>query len=497
MNAQTLTAWQRAMILMTATTATALYAMSVTIANVSLPQIQGSLSATQDQIAWIVTFNIVATAVVTPTTGWLVARFGQRRVMVSGVVAFIISTFACGAATGLGELVFYRVIQGASGAPLVPLAQAIVLASFPRERHGFATAIYGIGVVLGPLCAPTIGGYLSEAYSWRWVFWMVVPVGVVCLGGVLLFIHDRGESSRPRLDWTGFLALSISIACFQLMLDRGERNDWFDAPETQIEVALIIGALYVFIVHTLTSEHPFLTPAIFKDRNFAIGMLITLIFGMVNFTPMVLFPSMLQSLQGYPDSVIGMLLGARAAGTLVGFLIMLVAGHYDPRMWIVIGFGLQVGAGFRMIQFNADVTTVDVAIVSAMQGLGVGFLWVPITLITFATLAPRFLAEGTAIFHLLRNIGSSMHISASVAVVVHTAKVSYAEISTVVTPYAERVLLPSVSGGYVTDSVLSVAGLSDEMQRQAAMIGYLNAFYFFAWTALAVLPLVFFVRPRT
>ncbi|MGK0171658.1 MAG: DHA2 family multidrug resistance protein [Gammaproteobacteria bacterium] len=481
------------MILATATTATALYAMTVTIANVSLPQIQGSLSATQDQIAWIVTFNIVATAVATPTTGWLVARFGQRRVMISGVIGFIIATFLCGAATGLGELVVYRVMQGATGAPLVPLAQAIVLASFPRERHGFATAVYGMGVVLGPLFAPTLGGYLSEAYSWRWVFWMVVPVGVLCLGGVLLFIKDHGPSARPRLDWTGFIALSVGIACVQLLLDRGERNDWFESAETQIEAALVLGAIYVFIVHTLTAKEPFLNPGMLRDRNFTIGVLITFVFGMLNFTPMVLFPSMLQSLQGYPPSIIGLLLGARAAGTLVGFTIMLFASHLDPRFWVVTGFSLQAAAGFRMIQFTADVTTLDIAIVSAMQGLGVGFLWVPITLITFSTLSPKFLAEGTSVFHLLRNMGSSIHISLSVAIVVHTSKVNYAELTTLITPYSEQLV---AAGFTAVDNARSLAMLSGEVQRQASMLGYLNAFYVYALTGLVVIPLVFFVKKR-
>lgn len=496
MNDPGLSALQRGLILATATTSTALYAMTVTIANVSLPQIQGSLSATQDQIAWIVTFNIVATAVTTPTTGWLVARFGQRNVMIWGVVGFIISTFLCGVATGLSELVIYRVVQGATGAPLVPLAQAIVLASFPRERHGFATAIYGLGVVLGPLFAPTIGGYLSEAYSWRWVFWMIVPVGVLCLLSVCLFVRDGDRGEKVRLDWTGFLALSVAIASFQLMLDRGERNDWFESIETQIEAALVVAALYVFIAHSLTAKQPFLSLGMLKDRNFTLGLFIVLIFGMLNFTPMVLFPSMLQNLQGYPDSVIGLLLGARAVGTFLGFMVMLFASHLDPRLWLVAGFGLQAISGFQMASFSADVPTTEVAIASAIQGLGVGFLWVPITLVCFATLAPRYLAEATALFHLLRNLGSSIHISITVAVVVHTSKINYAELSTLVTPYSKSLQSPEVAGAFHAESAAGLAGLSGEISRQAAMIGYVNGFYLYALTGLLVLPLVFFVRRR-
>ncbi|MEM7253835.1 MAG: DHA2 family efflux MFS transporter permease subunit [Pseudomonadota bacterium] len=492
-----MSAFRRLFILITLTTATALYAMTVTIANVSLPQIQGALSATQDQIAWIVTFNIVATAVATPMTGWLVARFGRRNVMLYGVGLFTVSTLLCGWATGLVELVIYRVIQGLSGAPLVPLSQAIVLDSYPKERHGFATAIYGIGVVLGPIVAPTIGGYLSEAYSWRWVFYMVVPVGAICFVGVWFTIYDRERGSPVRLDWTGFLALSICIACTQLLLDRGERNDWFESWESIIEAGLIVAAFYVFVMNTFLARQPFLTPQILRDRNYVLGLVIVLIFGMLNFTPMVLLPSMLQGLQGYPDSVVGILLGARAFGTLLGFVVMLFGSHIDPRIWLVLGFSIQGLAGVYMSQFGIDVGFWPVWFASAFQGLGVGLLWVPITLITFSTLAPRFLAEATAVFHLIRNIGSSVHISLSVALVIRFSQVNYAELGSTITPYREVWQLPSAAGAWSVDSLGGLLSLSGEVGRQAAMVSYVNAFLVYGVTALLVIPLIFFIRRNT
>ena len=491
-----LSPWHRAMILATVTTATALVAMAVTIANVSLPQIQGALSATQDQVAWIVTFNIVATAVGIPMTGWLVARFGQRRVMLIGMLGFTLTTFLCGIATGLGELVIYRVMQGLCGAPLVPLAQAIVLNSYPQERHGFATTVYGMGVVMGPIFAPTVGGYLSEFYGWRWVFFMAVPFGALCFTGVFLFIRDHAPLPRPRLDWIGFLALSVVLACLQLMLDRGERNAWFESTEIIIEAALILGAFYVFIVHTATATKPFLSPRILLDRNFVIGLGIALVFGMLSFTPMVLFPTMLQDLQGYPDSIIGWLLGARAIGTLAGFVIMYFASHLDPRIWLSVGFGVQVIAGFYMAKFHIEVPTWDVAVVSALQGLGTGLLWVPITLVTFASLSPALRAEGMALFHLLRNIGGSIHISLSVAIVVHMAQVSYAELTEHVTPYSEKFNHPQLVGHWAIGSTEEMAALAGEIARQAAMVGYVDAFLIYGFTGLLVVPLILLVRYR-
>jgi MFS transporter, DHA2 family, multidrug resistance protein len=368
--------------------------------------------------------------------------------------------------------------------------------SYPRERQGNATAIFGMGVVIGPIIAPTLGGYLSETYDWRWVFFMVVPMAVACIVAIWVFIFNRREPTPRSLDWTGFLALATAIACIQLMLDRGGRNDWFESAETIIEAALAVAAIYLFTVHTLTTRKPFLSPRILLDRNFSVGLLITLTFGMLNVTPMVLLPTMLQGLMGYPDDIIGLLLGARAVGTLVGFLVIFFGNRLDPRMWLVLGFGVQGVAGYMMAGFSLDVSAADVAWASALQGLGVGLLWVPITLVAFSTLHERYLPEGMALFHLLRNIGSSLHVSISVAIVVHTAGVSYAELGEHISPFSETFQQAVGSGAYNVDTLSGVARLSAEVERQAAMIGYLNGFYLYALTSLAVVPLIFLVRVR-
>lgn len=487
---------RRGLILATVTSATGLYAMAITIANVALPKIQGAFAATPDQVAWVVTFNILATAVATPLTGWLSGRFGQRRVLLVGVFGFLLASLLCGLSRTLGELVIFRFMQGAFGAPLAPLAQAIVLSSYPRERQGTATAIFGMGVVLGPILAPTLGGYLSEAYNWRWVFFMIVPIGAACFGAIWLFIHDRREPTPQRLDWTGFIALSAFIACLQLLLDRGGRNDWFESAETIIEAALAVTALYIFIVHSLTERQPFLSPRLLLDRNFVVGLLITVTFGMLNVTPMVLLPTMLQGLMGYPDTIIGLLLGARAGGTLLGFLVIFFGNRADPRVWLVLGFAMQGIAGYQMAQFNLDVSAAEVAWASALQGVGVGLLWVPITMVTFATLEERYLPEGMAIFHLLRNIGSSVHVSISVTLVVYSTQMTYAGLAEYVSPYREPLVKAIGAGIWSVDSFGGLASISAEVQRQAAMVGYINGFYFYALTSLVVLPFILLVRVK-
>ena len=488
------TGLQRAFILFMLTTTVALYAMSVTIANVSLPQMQGSLSATQDQIAWIVTFNIVATAVATPLTGWLTGRFGQRQLLLSAVVLFTLFSLLCGLANSLPELVFYRIGQGAAGAPLAPLCQAIVLSAYPQRQHGTATAVFGMGVVIGPILAPTIGGYLSEEYSWRWVFYMIVPCGLLSLVGCWSVVPEGLKQGRTRFDWTGFLALGLAVAALQLMLDRGERNDWFESTEIVLEAVIALAGFYIFFVHSFTADKPFLNPRLGLDRNFVIGILLTLIFGMLNFTPLTLLPPLLKTLQGYPDSVIGILLATRGAGTLLGFFVLLLGSKYDPRIWLVLGFSLQGIAGWYMAQFDIYVTFFDVAWTSFLQGLGVGFLWVPLTLVTFMTLPRELFPEGSSVFHLLRNVGSSIHISISIALVIRTAKVNYGHLVEDVTQFDKG--LPWVVGQWTTESLAGIAAVSGEMQRQGLMIGYVNAFYMYAFTAFAVLPLIVLVRRR-
>lgn len=485
---------ERALVLATCTAVTFLYAMTVTIANVSLPQMQGALSATPDQIAWVVTSNIVATAVMTPLAGWLVARFGERRLCNGGVIAFGAASLACGLADSLGELVLFRTLQGAVGAPLVPLSQAIVLHTYPKHQHGAVLAIFGMGSVMGPIVGPVAGGWLAETYNWRWVFYMIVPFALLALGGTLLFIRDRGAAARVRLDWTGFLLLAVALAGAQLMLDRGERADWFDSGEIIGYAAAAAMALYAFVAHTWTARQPFLDPRMLADRNFTIGIVLIFVFGMLNFTPMTLLPPMLQGVSGYPDSVIGFVLGARGLGTMVAFFLMIFGSRLEPRAMIVVGFTLQAFAGWQLAQLDVNPGVADVFWPMALQGLGVGVLWVAITMVTFATLAPEQVAQGSAIYHMVRNIGSSIHISISIALALRMARASYAELAERVTPYSETLSMPWVTGAWSVESQRGLAALSREMARQAAMIGYLDAFVFFIATSLAVLPLVFLIR---
>ena len=490
------TALSNAAILITLTLVTMLYAMSVTIANVSLPQIKGALSATTDEIALIITFNIIATAAATPMTGWLSTRFGRRNILIWSVVGFTISSFLCGTATSLEQLVFYRFLQGACGAPLPPLCQAIVVDAYPKEKIGPANAVFGMGVVMGPILAPTLGGYLSETYSWRWVFYMIVPCGIASLIGVLVFIRTHVANQKTNLDWTGFLSLAVCIAAFQFMLDRGERLDWFDNWQiTACAVAATLG-IYIFISHSLTSEKPFLNPRLLLKRNYVLGLVFVFIFGLLNFTPITLIPALLQTLRGYPDSIVGLILGIRGTGTLLGFTFMFLGGSkLDPRYTMFVGFFLQGLSGWYMAQFSINLTMFDVLWTTWLQGLGVGLIWVPLTIVTFSQLSENETAEGSSIFHLVRNFGSSIFISISIAIMIRTGGMNYAHLSQNITPLNEALIFQdSLFAIWSIDGAERLAALSGEVGRQAIMIGYINAFYAFCMTAFAICPFLFFAK---
>jgi MFS transporter, DHA2 family, multidrug resistance protein len=491
--------------LITCTLVTTLYATSLTIANVALPQIQGALSASPDQVAWVVTANLIATAVTIPLAGWISNRFGRRRAMIWGVAGFGIATVMCGFSTSLAELIFWRVLQSAFGSPLTPISQSVVIDEFTGERRGPALAIYSMGVSIPPTLAPLIGGYVSEQFSWRWVFLILIPLSMLALAGALTAIKpDPPRTERQKLDWTGFLSLSMTVGCLQLMLDRGSRAEWFGSTEIIVECALAILFGWIFLVHSLTKDRPFLDPRLLLERNFVLGIGISAIFGMLFVTPMVLVPAMLQQVRDLPEFTIGMLIASRGAGTAVSMImVILFASSWNPRLLFLIGFGAHTYAGLEMARFDMNVSLGEVAWAMGVQGFGVGWLWVPMTLVIFSNLDPRRSAEGAAMFHFVRSVSSSYFISASIVVVFHSQKVSYAELVQWINPFNSLLTLQNSIGGWSTESASGLARISGEVLRQATTIGYVNAFNLFLWTSLLVYPLVALVvwpptgyRPR-
>jgi DHA2 family multidrug resistance protein len=494
--AEETTPLRRWMILVSVILATTLYSTSMLVVSTILPRMQGSFSATPDEIAWAMTFNILATAIVTPMTGWLAARFGTRRTMVWCVSGFTVATLMCGLSDSLEALVFWRVLQGGFGAPGTPLSQSILMGSFPRSQHTLVMGLYGFGVVIGPVLGPWLGGLMAELYTWRDAFYVLVPVGVVAVLGLRFALLPDDDRRSIQLDWIGFLALSCALAATQLVLSRGQRLDWFESREIIVEAILAVLAFWVFAVHCLTTTKPFLNPRLLLDRNYTIGIMLVTIYGMLNFTPMVLLPPLLTGQAGYTDSLVGIVVAGRGAGGCIGFLFAGFTGRLDARVSMSIGFGMLFAAGVWLMHIDLNVNYHTLAANAFLQGLAIGLIWVPLTTVTFSTIGRVEMAEATAVYHLLRNLGSSFFISICVAEIVRSTTSNYSRMVEVISPHNKLLGVPSVVGSWNTETLSGLAGVSREIARQAAMIAYLNAFGMFTVACALTIPLILLMRSR-
>jgi DHA2 family multidrug resistance protein len=489
-----LTLPQRALIILTIVLSTTIYAGSVLISSALLPQLQGALSATQDEVSWVMTFNIVATAVATPATGWLADRLGARATMIWAALLFGVSTFMCGASNSLEELIFWRIVQGAAGAPLVPLGQTILLDSSPRSQHAAVMSIFGMSNMIGPSLGPMFAGEIAESFGWRWGFWMILPVAVASVILSWVALPKSEPRQGARLDWLGFITLSAGIAAGQLVFSRGQRLDWFDSSEILLATFFGILMIYIFCVHSLTAERPFVRLSLLTDRNYALGLLLVTLFGMLNFAIIVLLPPLLQQHAGFPESAIGEIIGARGIGSAIGFLVAMPMARLDPRLSLSIGVLVQVATGLWLMSFDLNVALSTLILCNVLQGVSIGVSWVPLTVITFWTLRPEFRAEAMSVFHLLRNFGSSLFISIAVAEIVRTSYVNYARMAEFASPYNRVLEMPWAMGNWSVDTAAGLAKLSGEITRQATLIGYTNAWWLYTLAAAASLPIVLLAR---
>ena len=489
----------RGIITACAMAATLMQALDSTIANVALPYMQGSLSASYDEITWVLTSYVVAAAIMTAPVGWLAARFGQKKLYLASVIGFTVASMACGVATSLSEMVVDRLIQGVFGAALVPLSQGTMLNIYPAEKRGSAMAIWGMGVMVGPILGPTLGGYLTELYNWRYVFYVNLPVGVVASAGLWLFLPSERPQSNLRFDWFGFTALAIGIAGLQLVLDRGETKDWFGSTEIVVEAVMAACGFYLFLVHLLTAERPFITPAIFRDSSFASSTVVMFAVAMVLFGSSALLAPWLENLGNYPVETAGLLLAPRGVGTM---LAMLIAGRLtnriDPRIIMAFGVVLLWWSLQRLSSWTPAVDDITLSINTIVQGAGIGFTFVPLNVVAFATLPVRLRYEGTALISLLRNIGSAVGISIFEALQVNGTTVEHSVLAPFASPL-NRVLesAPQIAQQLSPTTAHGVALLEKMVTYQAQVIAYNNDFWLMGMLALPILLLLPLMRqPR-
>ena len=482
----------RGLITVSVMLASIMQALDNTIANVALPRIQGSLSATQDQMTWVLTSYIIAAAIMTPLSGWLAGQIGRKRVFLFSIVGFTIASALCGLAGTLPEIVLARLAQGVCGAALIPMSQAVLLDINPKEEHAKAMAIWVMAVTIGPILGPALGGWLTENYNWRWVFYINVPFGILAFLGILSFMPET-QLRKSRFDFFGFTALSLAIGAFQLMLDRGQLKDWFASSEIWVEAIVAGLAFYLFVVHMLTTtKAPFISPAMFKDRNFVTGNFFIFVVGVVLFATLALLPPLLQDLLNYPVVLAGLVTAPRGFGTLAAmFIVGRLMGRIDTRIIIATGFALTAFSLWQMTGFYLQMGTASVVWSGLAQGLGTGFVYVPLAAITFATLSPQFRNEGTAVFSLIRNIGSSVGISVVTTLLTRNTQVMHSRLAEQVTPFSD-VMHAQAPGAFTSASGL--AALNATVSSQAQMIAYNDDFKLMMVLTLCTVPLVALLR---
>ena len=477
------------MIALTVMSATILTALDTTIANVALPHMQGSLSATQDQMTWALTSYIIAGAIMTPLTGWLADRFGRKPLFLFSVIGFTIASALCGMAQSLPQVVVFRLLQGLCGASLFPMSQAVLFDIYPKDQAGRAMAIWAMGVGLGPMLGPVIGGWLTDNYSWRWVFFVNVPIGALAVFGVLAYLPDT-RHTRKSFDFFGYAMLALFVGTLQMFLDRGPTKDWFDSTEIRLEAIVAALALYLFSVHTMTVARPFVRFALFKDRNYLSGNVMSFLMGMVMLAVMSLLAPFLQDLMHYSVLQSGYLMSSRSVGTMVSMLVVgRLVGRIDARLLIATGLGLTAFSLWQMTQYTLSMDAWPIMLPGLIMGFGLGSAIVPSTTLAFATLVPTEFNEATALYALVRNLGNSVGISLMQGLLVHNMQTAHAALAAHVTPYSHT--LPHVAGATGTKAIEL---LNQQVTTQATLIAYIDDFKFLMIAILMTLPLLLLVR---
>ncbi len=475
--------------------ATLMYTLDTTIANVALPHMQGSLGASQEHVSWVLTSYIVASAITMPLTGFVAGRLGRRRLFIICVIGFTLLSMLCGAAQNIGQIVLFRMLQGVFGAALVPLSQSVLLDIYPKEKHGQAMAIWGMGVMIGPILGPTLGGWLTEYYSWRWVFYINIPFGCLAWFGLSSFLSETTIDKVRRFDMLGFIFLSVAIGAFQLMLDRGQTLNWFDSIEIILECGVGILSLYLFIAHICTSKDPFVEPALFVDRNFSVGLIFVFAIGILLLATMALLPPYLQRLGGYPVVDVGFILAPRGFGVMMAMMFVgKFSGKFDPRYNIFVGVLLISYSLALMTEFTNDMAPYHIVITGLMQGVGIGLTFGPLSNVTFSTLAQKYRNDGASFSNLIRSIGSSIGISIVTANLVNQSQANHAAFSQFVNPFNPAIKEAVEKGVYNLDSVAGLAKLDGYVNEQALTLAYLQDFRLMMWVSLATLPLLLLMR---
>ena len=485
---------RRNMVTICAMTATIMQALDTTIANVALPYMQGTLSASQDQINWVLTSYIVAAAIMTAPVGWIANRFGRKRIFILCSGGFTVASVLCGLAQDINQMVLFRLLQGMFGAALVPLSQAVMLDSYALHERAKAMSIWGMGVMMGPIMGPSLGAWLTETYSWHWVFFVNLPFGIFTVLGLMVFMDETGKNCELRFDWFGFLALAVGIGALQIALDRGEQLGWLESNEIIAEFIISIIGFYYFFAHSLTTPTPFVQFAIFKDKNFVGGCVFMAVMGLVLFSTMAVSSPFLQNVIGYPIITAGLLLATRGCGTFVAMMMVgRLMRYIEARTLIVSGLSLTCLSLFYMTGWTDQTGVPEIVVVSVAQGFGFGLVFVPLSTVAFLTLPNHLRTDGTAMLTLMRNVASSIGISVVIAQLTEGSRRVYAVLSQHVNPFNHAMQMPDVRGMIDMGTDKGRAMMDAMVNLQAQIIAFSQDYQMVMIFTLCAIPLAIMI----
>lgn len=482
---------KRWLITLTVMLVTVLEVLDMTIVNVSLPHMMGSLGADTDQITWVLTSYIVSSAILMPLTGFLVNRFGRKKLLLINIIGFLISSVLCGASVNLSQIVCFRTLQGVFGASLVPLSQFILRDTFPPAEQGKAMAIWGIGIMTGPILGPTIGGYITEILNWRWIFYINIPVCIIAWIMTQKLIEET-PTKKQYIDWLGMFLMSCGVGCLQLFLDRGNMEDWFESKTiVALAIACVI-SLSVFIIRGLRKPDNIINLHLFKDRNFSSATLMMTLFCLALFSSIALNPIMLENLMGYPTQTAGWLMAPRGLASAIGMaLVAQIITRYDARWIILSGVLLSAYGTYLMSKIDLTMSMSSFIISSSIQGFGMGLFFVPLSIIALSTLSKDDTAEGSGLFSFGRSIGSSIGISVMTTILSRKTQLSVNQLGAHINPFNPQLKMWLSTHGLNIHNPLTLSQLKGTIQQQASMLGFLNAYWITALIFVAMIPLIF------
>ena len=488
----------RLMITLAVMSSTLMQVLDTTIVNVALPHMQGELGATSDQISWVLTSYLVSSAIFMPLTGHFTDVLGRRRFLLISIGGFVIASGLCGISQSVAQIVAFRLLQGIFGAALVPLSQAIMIDAYPPQERGKAMAIWGLGVMVGPVAGPTLGGWLTDIGSWRWTFYINLPVGLLSLFLASQFVPESVRRPR-RMDWLGFGFMALGIAGLQYFFDRGNQQDWLESADIRLAAAAAVIGLIVFIVHSLRNPASAIFDIrIFADRNFGMSSLVIGCMGLGMFGGLVLQPILLEGLLGYPIVTTGMLMAPRGIATAMTMLLVgrLVA-HVDARWLVLVGLAFGAAGSWGMTYYSLDVTQLNIIWPAFLQGIGLGLVFVPLSTVAYATLDNRRMAEAAGLYSLVRAIGSAIGISIVTTLLAHQSQVLWNELGAFVSQYREGLQDYMRHLGLAPTDPRGLAVVAREVGRQAQMGAMLDVFKVITWSYVFMVPLVFLLKRST